>query len=139
MPSKITGDLSFASYTILIVEDNDFVRFIVSNYLTEFGFKNILMATNGVDGIEMLQKNPHLVICDISMEPMNGFEFLKLLRAQKGPQGKIPVIFLTGAADEQAVKQAVTLKADAYLLKPIAPEVLKQKLITLLSRVATSG
>lgn len=125
----------FTTFTALIVEDNDFVRFMVKKYLTDFGFRLVHEATNGMEGLDLLAQGPDVIVCDISMEPLNGIEFLKHVRKLDTVQKNIPVIFLTSSADAETVKQAVDLNVDAYLLKPVMPHVLRAKITQSLERV----
>lgn len=133
-----TAVFDFSSFTILLVEDSDFVRHIIKKYLVDMGFKTVLEASNGMDGIAELQKNPDLILCDIEMEPLNGFEFLKLLRKQPGPERELPLLFLTSSADSDYVKRAIDLGVSAYLLKPITPEVLRKKLADVMSKAMSA-
>ncbi len=126
-------DSEFSPFKVLIVEDNEFVRFMVKKHLTSFGVEEIYQASDGMEGISLLEeKQPDIAICDINMKPINGFEFLEHVRRLDPPMSDMPVIFLTSSADEDAVKKAVSLKVDAYLLKPVLPKNLKQKLTHLL-------
>ena len=128
----------FSQFRSLVVEDNDFVRFMVKKYLTEYGFRHVDEASNGQEGIQMLGRRPDIVICDIGMQPMNGFEFLKHVRAQSDGMARMPIIFLTSSADMDSVMKAVDLQVDAYLLKPVMPNVLKSKIVTLMTRLMTA-
>jgi two-component system chemotaxis response regulator CheY len=89
---------------------------------------------NGAEGIEALAKNPDIVVCDINMAPMNGFDFLKHVRALPAPANKIPIIFLTSNASAEFVQKAIDMDIDAYLLKPVTSANLKTKMVMLLTR-----
>lgn len=128
------AEVDFQNLKVLIVEDNDFVRFMLKKYLNEFGITKITEAADGMEGINMLFGKPDIVVCDINMEPLNGFEFLKHVRSQETPAKKMPVIFLTSNANSEFVQKAIDLDVDAYILKPVAPGNLKSKIITLLTR-----
>jgi len=128
------AEFNFTQLTVLVVEDSDFVRRVVCKYLVDMGFKAVLEAANGMDGIAALKNKPDVVICDISMEPLNGFEFLKLLRSQPEPERSLPFIFLTSSADADYVQRALDLNVSAYLLKPVMPDVLRKKLVELMSK-----
>lgn len=131
--------MDFSLFSALVVEDNDFIRFMVKKHMNGFGFKKVYEAENGKDGIAMLAEyQPHIAICDINMEPGNGFDFLEHVRKMDAPLAKMPIIFLTSSADETFVKKAVDMKIDAYLLKPIMPESLKKKVISVMAK-ATKG
>src|SRR5688572_26628539 len=103
------ADPDFRNSVVLVVEDNEFIRLMLKKYLSEYGFKEILEAVNGMDGIRQLGKNPDLIVCDINMAPVNGFEFVKHVRALEGPAGQVPIIFLTGNASAKDVQGALEL------------------------------
>lgn len=128
------SDFDFSPFTILLVEDSDFVRHVIKKYLENMGFKTVLEASNGMDGLAELKKNPDIIICDIEMEPLNGFEFLKLLRKQQGPEKDLPLLYLTSSAESAYVQRAISLGVNAYILKPVLPEKLKAKLVEVITR-----
>lgn len=101
---------------------------IVKN-LKSIGVVNIFQASDGMEGInEMALQKPNLVLCDISMKPGSGFDFLKHIRRLPEPESKTPVIFLTSSADLEAVTRAKDLRVDGYLLKPVKIDSLKEKI-----------
>ena len=127
--------MDFSSFSALVVEDNDFIRLMVKKHLSGFGFKKLYEAGNGKDGIALMEAHkPQIVICDINMEPGNGFDFLSHVRQMPQPLCDVPIIFLTSSADEAFVKKAVDMKIDAYLLKPIMPENLKKKVVAVMEK-----
>jgi two-component system, chemotaxis family, chemotaxis protein CheY len=132
------ADLDFSDFRALVVEDNDFVRLMVTRYLTEFGFAEVFEATNAAEGKEQLERQPDIVICDINMAPSDGYELLNHIRSSGGPQAKLPFIFLTGNADKSFVQKAIDMKVDAYLLKPVQPQQLKKKIVTLMMQRLTA-
>lgn len=74
--AKTLPNMDFSQYRALIAEDNDFVRYMVRKHLIDFGFKEVLEASNGTEAMQLLMRRPDIIICDIGMEPMNGYEFL---------------------------------------------------------------
>ena len=126
--------LDLTRFTALVVDDNDFIRLGLKKDLGTLGFKEVFEAVNGMEALKLLYKNPDIIICDINMEPLNGFEFVKHVRSLEPPACKVPIIFLTGDAHEEKVQGAINLAVDAYLLKPVTLENLKKKIITLMSR-----
>ncbi len=125
-------DVGLTGFTALVIDDNEFIRLTLKKDLNTFGFAEVFEASNGMEALQLLEKNPDIIICDIHMEPVNGLEFLKQMRALPSPISKAPVIFLTGDAYEERVQEAVNLSVDAYLLKPVTAENLKKKLVALL-------
>jgi len=102
--------------TILLIEDDSF---LISMYSTKFeieGF-NIISANNGEKGLEAVSKNKvDIILLDILMPKMNGFEVLKNLKKQQ-KTAKIPVILLTNLNQKDEIDKGLTLGADDYLVK----------------------
>ncbi len=79
---------------ILIVEDNETNRFLFSSFLREHGYRT-LEAGNGLEGVALAQKEkPNLILMDIHMPVMDGFEALKILRSESATR-EIPSIAMT--------------------------------------------
>ncbi|MBV8535058.1 MAG: response regulator, partial [Alphaproteobacteria bacterium] len=97
--------IEYRKLKILLVEDEVHTRLVIKSLLHQIGVGVIIEATNGRDGlVEVLRENPHLVLCDVHMKPVNGLEFLEKLREIEGAQTrKTPVIFLTGDAKRDTV------------------------------------
>lgn len=136
--AKTLPNMDFSQYRALIAEDNDFVRYMVRKHLIDFGFKEVLEASNGTEAMQLLMRRPDIIICDIGMEPMNGYEFLEHVRSAGDAQGSLPFIFLTGNAEEAAVQKAIDMKVNAYILKPVTPDALLRKVTALLTKAATA-
>lgn len=134
MAEASVPEFDFASVKVLIVEDNDFVRFTLKKYLTGYGVKDVVEAINGEEGKNTLSIKPDIVICDIHMNPGDGFDFLNHVRSRATSENKLPFIFLTGNANAELVQKASDTGVDAYLLKPITAAALKSKMIDLLTR-----
>lgn len=123
---------SSPSATLLVVDDSRTIRKILELTLQQVGYQ-VLQAQDGEKAIEQLQKNPiiKLVICDVDMPKMNGFEFLYYCRRQ--PQlGQVPVVILTSQTSEQHRQLAMRLGARAYFTKPCMKEQLLAAIKTLL-------
>ena len=103
---------------ILIVDDSITERQKLSLVLQKSGYQ-VQQAKDGVEALEQLQKNPAipLVICDLEMPRMNGFEFLSITR-QRPKLAKIPVVMLTSRGSNQYRQIASSLGAIAYFTKP---------------------
>lgn len=111
---------------ILVVEDNDFVRMQIVRYLTDAGF-SVLEAADGKTGQEVAFADLSLIVADVRMEPVDGFEFVKALQT-KGL--KIPVIFVTGDQNPDMLAEASRLGVTAVLMKPVQ----KDRLVQMVSR-----
>jgi DNA-binding response OmpR family regulator len=105
-------------YKILIVEDTFAIREEVCDILIMEGYE-VLEAENGKIGFEMaLKENPNLIISDILMPKINGFEMFKKL--QKEPKTtSIPLIFLSAKGEKEDIRAGMNLGAEDYLTKPI--------------------
>jgi signal transduction histidine kinase len=106
---------------ILVIDDDSAVMAMTTRALRSRGFQT-MTAHNGVVGLEMAKKHlPDLIICDIQMPQLNGYETLAALRQDAGTAA-IPFIFLTGMADRKQIRQGMGLGADDYLTKPFTVE-----------------
>lgn len=121
-------DIDFASLKVCVIDDQEFVRTIVKKMLGQLGVCTVLEAHDGHSGLETVRRDaPDLVICDIQMRPMDGFGFVRELRATPGRQ-TTPVIMLTAHTDASTVSRAKELQIGAFLAKPVLPPALKEKI-----------
>ncbi|MBD2576432.1 PAS domain S-box protein [Oscillatoria sp. FACHB-1406] len=110
-----------SQYRILAVEDGWDNRKLLVELLLPLGFE-VLEASNGLEGVQMWEKyKPHLVLMDLQMPVMNGYEAIQ--RIQSAPGGRdIPIIALTAAAFESERKQVLAAGCRDYLTKPFQVE-----------------
>ncbi|AFY45155.1 response regulator [Nostoc sp. PCC 7107] len=110
-----------SSPTILVIEDDAVTRNLFLESLQAEGYETI-GAENGRIGIQLTQEHlPDLVICDILMPDMDGYDVLNALR-QDQLTAIIPFIFLTGSDTKDALRKGMELGADDYLTKPLTVE-----------------
>lgn len=103
--------------TIMIIEDNESVRENLVTLLVEEGFETV-SAVNGEAALNLLNlKMPDLIICDVLMPKINGFEFYSLILGNE-KTASIPFLFLTAKADKDAIKKAESLGSAKYMTKP---------------------
>jgi two-component system, sensor histidine kinase and response regulator len=103
--------------TILIIEDERSMREALVMMLNQHAFV-VHQAENGSQGIELAHRvKPDLILCDVMMPGMDGYEVLKSLRQHSSTQ-TIPLIFLTAQTDRAKMRQGMDLGADDYLTKP---------------------
>lgn len=126
------------SAQLLLVDDEPGLREAVKDYLQESGF-NVKVASNAREGWELVQQNtPDLVISDIMMPQVDGYQFLKQLR--EDPRFKaLPVVFLTAKGMTTDRIQGYQAGADAYLPKPFDPDELVAIVENLLERRAATS
>ena len=103
---------------ILIVEDNELNRDMLSRRLMRKGFE-IVMAEDGQKGVDMsISENPDLILMDLSLPIMDGWEATKKLKSNSDTS-KIPIIALTAHAMAQDKEKALAAGCDEYDTKPI--------------------
>ena len=103
--------------TILIIEDEVQTKKVLLDSLKFEGFKAIA-ADNGRAGLDLAKKHhPHLIVCDIMMPEMDGYEVLSALRKQRSTTA-IPIIFLTAKVTMKDLRLGMDLGAEDYLTKP---------------------
>jgi two-component system chemotaxis response regulator CheY len=113
---------------ILIVDDYKTMLRIVRGLLNQLGFNNIDEATDGAMAWDMVQKKPYgLIVSDWNMEPMSGFEFLKLVRTNPNTK-QLPFIMVTAESKTENIIAAKQAGVSNYIVKPFNAQTLKQKL-----------
>ena len=111
------GKLVDTTATILLIDDEEQTLDLMERKLTIEGH-NILKAPSGRQGIQMMERNDvDLVICDMSMPEMDGFEVLDTIK-NKPEFRHIPVIMLSAHDDVDAIVMCIRNGADDYLVKP---------------------
>lgn len=119
--------------TVLIVEDNEDNRIIYRTFLEHHGYV-VLEATDGEAGVRTAREHrPDLVLMDISMPVLNGYEATKLLKSDPVTAG-IPVIALTAHAMAEDRARAAEAGCDAYLAKPAEPRQVLAEVQRMLAR-----
>ena len=105
--------------TILLIEDNASMRRNISQILSLETYR-VLTAADGAAGLEQARREkPDLILCDIMMPGMDGYEVLAQLRADSAT-ASLPFIFLTAKGDMPDLRIGMALGADDYLSKPVA-------------------
>ena len=118
-------------HTVLVVEDNDFVRMQIVSFLQSAGYK-VLEATDGNGALDIMNENISLAVVDVRMEPMGGFDFITMIQADGY---KIPVVLATGDQDTAMLERAGKLGVSSVLMKPIQ----KDRLISMVGRLIERG
>lgn len=102
---------------ILVIEDDMILRDNIYTFLKEEGF-NTFAAPNGKIGVDIAhQQSPDLIVCDISMPVMDGYETFKTLQ-READTSTIPFIFLTAKTQRNEIRKGMELGVDDYLVKP---------------------
>lgn len=120
---------------ILVIDDDSAVQSLTVKALETRGFRTVT-ASDGEEGLEVAKRQlPDLIICDIQMPRLNGYQTLAALR-QDPTTATIPFIFLTGLTDRKDLRQAMGLGADDFLTKPFSVTDLMQAVNTRLEKQA---
>lgn len=121
---------TFRTLRVLVVEDEDFSQKIVTMILTNLGFNKIVIAKNGVQALEKLASAPepiHLVISDIEMPEMGGFELARRIRLGAVEKYKeVPIIMLTGHSTEDNITRGRIHRIQGFVVKPVSTDVLER-------------
>lgn len=122
---------------VLVVEDNDFVRMQIVSHLKGAGY-DLYEATDGDGALTRLDNDADmdLAIVDVRMDPMGGFEFMKILRDN---DNKMPVILVTGDDTADLLEQAGKYGVAAVLMKPVEKERLVRTVERTLSAPPKTG
>jgi len=120
------------SKRILLVDDEPQLLFSVKEFLCRVGY-DIAAAESGAEALEMvIDAPPDLIISDILMEEMDGFEFQRRVSALTG--SGIPFIFLTARGELQSRLEGLRAGADDYVIKPFEPEELEARIASIFHR-----
>lgn len=126
--------VDYEQFTILVIEDQPFVRRTIMQILTQIGFRRIAEADNGETGLqECIRTNPDIIVCDIDMKPVSGLQFLATLRNSfEVRNNRTPVVFLTNHTESEIVKKAMSLGVNGFVVKPPSIGGLKERVDRLL-------
>jgi CheY-like chemotaxis protein len=123
-----------SNLTIVVVEDFDDARMYLGLFLNQMG-ANVVVGRNGFEGLEATKNNrPDLVVSDIKMPGMDGFELLREIRAF-GPNagGSVPVIAMTAFVTYADRARILNAGFQACLPKPFTPDKLVEAILTVLN------
>ncbi len=136
VPSDTHGDTG-GSETILVVEDEEALRSMIEEVLNGSGYK-ILTASNGTEALETLRRvsDIHLVITDVVMPEKNGITLSREI-ARYAPQ--MPILFMSGYADEQLAHRGILLPDVRFIAKPFTAEQLVQVVRDILKHKTPKG
>jgi DNA-binding response OmpR family regulator len=119
---------------ILVAEDEPDIRGLIVFSLQFAGF-NVVEAFNGEDAVQKATKEkPDLILLDVRMPKMTGYEACQALKAQSST-AHIPVVFLSARGQESEIKHGLELGAEEYILKPFAPDELYRRVESILQRL----
>ncbi|MBV9556137.1 MAG: response regulator [Pseudolabrys sp.] len=126
--------------TVLVVDDNAFMRKMVRSLLKNIGVEKIFEAADGIAGLEAIrQVSPDIVILDWEMPLLNGPEFVRIVRSPGVfPLPDLPIIMLTAHGERWRVVEAVRIGVNEFLCKPVSAKALLERLISILAKPRAS-
>lgn len=118
---------------ILVAEDERDIRDLIA-FTLQFAGHQVITANNGEEAVLLTaQERPDLVLTDVRMPKMTGYEACKLIK-QDPKTRHIPVVFLSAKGQEAEVQSGLQAGGDEYLLKPFAPDQLTRKVAEILGQ-----
>ncbi|WP_278928689.1 response regulator transcription factor [Thomasclavelia cocleata] len=116
-------------YHILLVEDEKLVRDFITEYFNKREIK-VIEATNGYEAISLINEKIDLILLDIMMPGIDGYEVCKQIRSSSN----IPIIFISALSLDDNQLLAYQLGADDYITKPFKPSILYAKCLAMIKR-----
>jgi len=118
---------------VLAADDDPLIRELIQFRLERSGYE-VVTAENGDDALRLaLERRPDLVVLDVMMPGLNGYEVTRRLRADE-ETSRVPIILLTARVQEADVAQGFEAGADDYLTKPFSPQELRARVQAILGR-----
>lgn len=117
--------------TILVVEDEEKINKMISDYFIYKGF-NVIGVKDGLKAVETFNEKIDLIILDVMLPKLDGFTVLRRIRKKSD----VPVIMVTARSDEEDALMGYELKVDDYVSKPFSLEILLAKVNVILNRIA---
>lgn len=111
------------SSRVLCIEDDPATLDLLIEVLEDEGFETIV-ATNGIEGIRQFSSHPDLILCDIDMPHLTGFDVLSAFRKDAGQLRNVPFLFITAYGSRESHLQARRLGCDDFIAKPLDFELL---------------
>jgi CheY-like chemotaxis protein len=111
-----------SAYTILVVDDNPDLLYLIAESLALVGNFTVVTATNGIDGLEQcFALRPHCMVIDVKMPGLDGYQLVRVIRGDPAT-AEMPLVILTALAQDKDRFAGLAAGADQYLLKPIKPQ-----------------
>lgn len=127
---------TFDNLGALIVEDNAHMRTLLRSLLVALGLKRVYEAEDGEEGFKVLREcRPDMVLCDLSMEPVDGIAFTRQVRlSPDSPNPYVPIIMVTGHTEAHRVVAARDAGVTEFLAKPITTQNLFLRIAEIVER-----
>lgn len=108
-----------AQHTVLVVDDDPYILMSLEFLMRKNGF-NVLVARNGTEALEIIEKNsPHLIVLDIMMPDVDGYQICAQVRSNPA-HAHTKVVFLSAKSSEADIRKGMELGASRYITKPFS-------------------
>jgi len=126
--------------TVVVVDDNPFMRNLVRNLLLNIGVKTVYEAGDGFAGIETIRSvNPDVAVVDWEMPLLDGADLVRIVRSPGTfPTPDLPIIMLTAHGERWRIVEAAKLGINEFLCKPVSAKALHDRLLSILLRPRAS-
>ena len=127
-------DVLIQQLTVLVVDDNQFMRKLVRGLLLNIGVNAVLEAADGLEGLEEIRNSqPDMVILDWEMPLLNGPEMVRIVRSPGAfPTPDIPIIMLTAYGERRRILESVQIGVNEFLCKPVSAKALYDRIVSIL-------
>ena len=132
-PHEILSKVQAAS--VLVIDDNPFMRTLIRGILSHIGVKAIHDAADGITGLELVRTlAPTLVLVDWEMPMLTGAEFVRTVRSPATfPLPDVPIIMVTGHGERWRVLQALQLGVNEFLVKPVSANSMLERMVSIVA------
>jgi CheY-like chemotaxis protein len=121
---------NFATFSVLVVDDDAFLRGVVAQMCRRFDFQTVIEAADGPAGLAVLaERDLDFVICDWEMKPLDGVALTRQIRNPDARNGYVPIVMLTGHSEVGNVTAGRDAGVTEFLAKPISARMLLQRLV----------
>jgi CheY-like chemotaxis protein len=136
MPPKKEVEKIIESLSVLVVDDNQYMRKMLRNLLVNCGIKDIYEAADGIAALDAIRTvAPDVAILDWEMPLLSGAELVRIVRSPGVfPMPDIPIIMLTGHCERWRVIEAVRLGVNEYLVKPVSTKAIYDRLVSIMTQ-----
>ena len=133
LPTKVEKLLQ--TIAVVVVEDNQYMRRVIRNMLTNLGVKNIHEAGDGTEGLTAIRMfAPDVVLLDWEMPQVNGPDLVRRVRSPGVfPQPDVPIIMLSGHGERWRIIEAARLGVHEFLKKPVSAKSLLDRIVAVLT------
>src|SRR5262249_8322357 len=134
--SKSELETTIKSLGVLVVDDSQVMRKIVSNLLLNVGVKEVYEASDGIAGLEAIRTiGPDIVILDWELPLLNGAELVRIVRSPGVfPVPDLPIIMLSSHGERWRVIEAARIGVNEYLVKPVSAQSLYDRMVSILAK-----